>query len=114
MCGTYLPAGLQRAVGVGEVLVAGVRRGQPTTPDGGAQLVQPLQLLDEVRVELSRPQRQPADRTAGRVQLELLLAWGTQEIVETEGRVAHTSLVYCITHQPTASTVALPLPATIH
>lgn len=83
------------------MLVAGVRRGQPTTPDGGAQLVQPLQLLDEVRVELSRPQRQPADRTAGRVQLELLLAWGTQEIVETEGRVAHTSLVYCITHRLT-------------
>lgn len=75
------------------MLVPDVRRGQPTTPHGGAQLVQSLQLLDEVRVELSGPQRQSADRTAGRVQLELLLAWGTQDIVETEGRVAHTAVV---------------------
>lgn len=70
-----------------------MRRGQPTTPHGGAQLVQSLQLLDEVRVELSGPQRQSADRAAGRVQLELLLAWGTQDIVETEGSVAHTAVV---------------------
>lgn len=75
------------------MLVPDVRRGQPTTPHGSAQLVQPLQLLDEVRVELSGPQRQSADWTAGRVQLELLLAWGTQDIVETEGRVAHTAVV---------------------
>lgn len=55
----------------------------------GTLLVQPFQLLDKVGVQLPGPEGDAADGTAGRVRLELLLAWGTEDVVETEGRVAH-------------------------
>lgn len=95
---TYLPSCFQRAVGRGYVM----RGGEPARPGctastpgraatSDSELVQPLQLLDEVRVQLATPEGDPAHGTARRVRLELLLACGTQDVVETECRIAHGS-----------------------
>lgn len=85
MVGTYLPACLQRAVSGGElVALPAMRRRYPAHPPIGTQLIQSLELLDKVCVQLSRPQRHATHGTTRRVRLELLLAWGREDVRQTE------------------------------
>lgn len=116
---TYLPARLQGSVSGGELVAfPAVWRGYPAHPHIAAQLVQPLQLLYEVSVQLSRSQCHAAHGTTRRVRLELLLAWGREDIRETEGhgvgdecRVITNQTRVQLADSPLARLPALPYPA---